>query len=214
MARNIDDEQYDYLFKIVLIGESGVGKSNMLSRFTKNEFNLESKATIGVEFATKCITFNKKVIKSQIWDTAGQERFRAITSSYYKGAMGALLVFDISKKQTFDNLDRWLNEVRAFTKPEVCIILVGNKADLAYMREVSQEDAVKYAAQQKIPYFETSALASTNVETVFEELLVGIARSNDPTFDTVSETPKSIDTHNSVKLNSQKKKKLSCCNQN
>ena len=209
MARNIDDEQYDYLFKIVLIGESGVGKSNMLSRFTKNEFNLESKATIGVEFATKCITFNKKVIKSQIWDTAGQERFRAITSSYYKGAMGALLVFDISKKQSFDNLDRWLNEVRAFTKPEVCIILVGNKADLSYMREVPQEEAIKYAAQQKIPYFETSALASTNVEKVFEELLVGIARSTDPYFDSIAEAPK-IDTGNTVKLNTTKKKG-NCC---
>ena len=212
MAGIIDEEQYDYLFKIVLIGESGVGKSNMLSRFTKNEFNLESKATIGVEFATKCITFNNKVIKAQIWDTAGQERFRAITSSYYKGAMGALLVFDISKKQTFDNLDRWLNEVRAFTKPEVCIILVGNKSDLAYMREVPQEEAIKYAAQQKISYFETSALAATNVEKVFEELLVGIARSTDPYFDSVTETPK-VDTTKTVKLGNEKKKKVNCCNQ-
>lgn len=212
MAGIIDEEQYDYLFKIVLIGESGVGKSNMLSRFTKNEFNLESKATIGVEFATKCITFNNKVIKAQIWDTAGQERFRAITSSYYKGAMGALLVFDISKKQTFDNLDRWLNEIRAFTKPEVCIILVGNKADLAYMREVMQDEAAKYAAQQKILYFETSALAATNVEKVFEELLVGIARANDPYFETVTETPK-IDSGKSVKLGADKKKKGNCCNQ-
>lgn len=213
MAGIIDEEQYDYLFKIVLIGESGVGKSNMLSRFTKNEFNLESKATIGVEFATKCITSNNKVIKAQIWDTAGQERFRAITSSYYKGAMGALLVFDISKKQTFENLDRWLNEVRAFTKPEVCIILVGNKSDLAYMREVPTDEALKYAVQQKIPYFETSALAATNVEKVFEELLVGIARVNDPYFDQVSETQK-VDTTKTVKLNAEKKKKLNCCNQN
>ena len=211
MAGIIDEEQYDYLFKIVLIGESGVGKSNMLSRFTKNEFNLESKATIGVEFATKCINSNSKVIKAQIWDTAGQERFRAITSSYYKGAMGALLVFDISKKQTFDNLDRWLNEIRAFTKPEVCIILVGNKSDLAYMREVPLDDAVKYAAQQKIPYFEASALAATNVDKVFEELLVGIARVNDPMFDSVTETPK-VDTSKSVKLGADKKKKMTCCN--
>ena len=211
MAGIIDEEQYDYLFKIVLIGESGVGKSNMLSRFTKNEFNLESKATIGVEFATKCISSKNKVIKAQIWDTAGQERFRAITSSYYKGAMGALLVFDISKKQTFDNLDRWLNEIRAFTKPEVCIILVGNKSDLAYMREVPQEDAIKYATQQKISYFETSALAATNVEKVFEELLVGIARVNDPMFDSVTEAPK-VDTAKSVKLGADKKKKVTCCN--
>ena len=127
--------------------------------------------------------------------------------------MGALLVFDISKKMTFDNLDRWLNEVRAFTKPEVCIILVGNKSDLADMREVLKEDAIKYAAQQKILYFETSALASTNVEKVFEELLVGIARSTDVYFDTVTEQPK-IDTAKTVKLNAEKKKKISCCNSN
>ena len=127
--------------------------------------------------------------------------------------MGALLVFDISKRQTFDNLDRWLNEVRAFTKPEVCIILVGNKSDLAYKREVPQDEAVKYASQQKIPYFETSALAATNVEKVFEELLVGIARSSDPYFDVITEQPK-FDTTNTVKLGSQKKKKIACCNQN
>jgi Ras-related protein Rab-11A len=120
--------------------------------------------------------------------------------------MGALLVFDISKKQTFDNLDRWLNEIRAFTKPEVCIILVGNKADLAYMREVMQDEAAKYAAQQKILYFETSALAATNVEKV------GIARVNDPYFETVTEAPK-VDTGKSVKLGSDKKKKANCCNQ-
>ena len=213
MAGVIDEEQYDYLFKIVLIGDSGVGKSNMLSRFTKNEFNIESKATIGVEFATKCITFNNKVIKAQIWDTAGQERFRAITSSYYKGAMGALLVYDISKKNTFDNLDRWLNEVRAFTKPEVCIVLVGNKSDLTDLREVQQEESIKYSAEQKITFFETSALTSTNIEKLFQELLISIARTTDPYFDTVSEHT-NADTKNTVKLDLTKKKKTNCCNQN
>ncbi|CAJ1353595.1 unnamed protein product [Effrenium voratum] len=107
MAR---DDDYDYLFKVVLIGDSGVGKSNLLSRFTRDEFNLESKSTIGVEFATKSITTNGKVIKAQIWDTAGQERYRAITSAYYRGAVGALLVYDISKRVTFENLERWLQD--------------------------------------------------------------------------------------------------------
>ena len=91
------DDEYDYLFKVVLIGDSGVGKSNLLSRFTRNEFNLESKSTIGVEFATRSITVEGKTIKAQIWDTAGQERYRAITSAYYRGAVGALLVYDIAK---------------------------------------------------------------------------------------------------------------------
>jgi Ras-related protein Rab-11A len=114
MAQNTTrmDEDYDYLFKVVLIGDSGVGKSNLLSRFTKNEFNLESKATIGVEFATKTvITDNDQKVKAQIWDTAGQERYRAITSTYYRGAVGALLIFDITKMKTFESLERWLQEL-------------------------------------------------------------------------------------------------------
>jgi len=107
-----DHDEYDYLFKVVLIGDSGVGKSNLLSRFTRNEFNLESKSTIGVEFATKSIKTDGKTIKAQIWDTAGQERYRAITSAYYRGAVGALLVYDISKRVTYDNVVRWLKERR------------------------------------------------------------------------------------------------------
>jgi len=205
----MEEEEYDYLFKIVLVGESGVGKSNLLSRFTKNEFNLEQKATIGVEFAPKCIEHEGKVIKAQIWDTAGQERFRAITSSYYKGAMGALLVFDISKRASFSNLDRWLNEVRAFTQPEISIILVGNKCDLDYMREVPQEEAIKYAKDKNIPFFETSALDCTNVEKVFRELLVSIARSVDSTFD--SRTEKVNLSNKTVKLTPDRKAKKKCC---
>lgn len=109
MASARENEEYDYLFKIVLIGDSGVGKSNLLSRFTKNEFNLESKATIGVEFAAKSISLdNGQLVKAQIWDTAGQERYRAITNTYYRGAVGALLVYDITKSKTFESVERWL----------------------------------------------------------------------------------------------------------
>ena len=100
------DDDYDYLFKVVIIGDSGVGKSNLLSRFTRNEFHLDSKSTIGVEFATRSIQHDGKIIKAQIWDTAGQERYRAITSAYYRGAVGALLVYDISKRLTFENVER------------------------------------------------------------------------------------------------------------
>ncbi|KAK8601630.1 hypothetical protein V6N12_051459 [Hibiscus sabdariffa] len=105
MAHRVDHE-YDYLFKIVLIGDSGVGKSNILSRFTRNEFCLESKSTIGVEFATRTLQVEGKTVKAQIWDTAGQERYRAITSAYYRGAVGALIVYDITKRQSFDNVQR------------------------------------------------------------------------------------------------------------
>uniref|UniRef100_A0A8C2P4H0 Ras-related protein Rab-25 n=1 Tax=Capra hircus TaxID=9925 RepID=A0A8C2P4H0_CAPHI len=123
------DDEYDYLFKVVLIGDSGVGKSNLLSRFTRNEFNLESKSTIGVEFATRSIQVDGKTIKAQIWDTAGQERYRAITSAYYRGAVGALLVYDIAKHLTYENVERWLKELRDHADSNIVIMLVGNKSD-------------------------------------------------------------------------------------
>ncbi|VFQ97117.1 unnamed protein product [Cuscuta campestris] len=130
------DEDYDYLFKVVLIGDSGVGKSNLLSRFTKNEFSSESKSTIGVEFATRTIQVDDKVIKAQIWDTAGQERYRAITSAYYRGAVGALLVYDITRKVTFENVQRWLKELRDHTDQNIVVMLAGNKSDLRHLRAV------------------------------------------------------------------------------
>jgi len=165
------DDDYDYLFKVVLIGDSGVGKSNLLSRFTRDEFNLESKSTIGVEFATKSITTNGKVIKAQIWDTAGQERYRAITSAYYRGAVGALLVYDISKRVTFENLERWLQELRDHADANIVIMLVGNKGDLRHLRAVGQDEAMAFAEKHGLACIETSALESTNVETAFMRLL-------------------------------------------
>ena len=113
-----------YVFLVVLIGDSGVGKSNLLSRFTRNEFNLESKSTIGVEFATRSIQVDGKTIKAQIWDTAGQERYRAITSAYYRGAVGALLVYDIAKHLTYENVERWLRELRDHADANIVIMLV------------------------------------------------------------------------------------------
>jgi GTPase SAR1 family protein len=107
-----DDQSEDYLFKVVLIGDSAVGKSNLLSRYARNEFNNNSKATIGVEFQTQSMEIEGKEVKAQIWDTAGQERFRAVTSAYYRGAVGALIVYDISRRGTFENVGRWLEELK------------------------------------------------------------------------------------------------------
>jgi len=168
------DEEYDYLFKIVLIGDSGVGKSNLLSRFTKNEFNLESKTTIGVEFATKSIISDNKVIKAQIWDTAGQERYRAITNAYYRGAVGALLVYDITKPSTFDNVEKWLKELREHAEPHIVVMLVGNKSDLKNLRAVKQEDASAFAEKHRLAFMETSALESSNVELAFQTIITEI----------------------------------------
>ncbi|KAJ8505970.1 hypothetical protein OPV22_006856 [Ensete ventricosum] len=173
MAYRADDE-YDYLFKVVLIGDSGVGKSNLLSRFTRDEFSLESKSTIGVEFATRSIRVEDKVIKAQIWDTAGQERYRAITSAYYRGAVGALVVYDITRHVTFENIERWLKELRDRTDTNIVIMLVGNKADLHHLRSVSIDDAKDFSEKENTYFMETSALESTNVEDAFTEVLTQI----------------------------------------
>lgn len=170
------DEEYDYLFKIVLIGDSGVGKSNLLSRFTRNEFNLESKSTIGVEFATKSIQAEGKTIKAQIWDTAGQERYRAITSAYYRGAVGALLVYDISKHSTFENVERWLKELRDHAEANIVVMLVGNKSDLRHLRAVETDEAMAFAEQHNLAFIETSALDASGVDTAFQRILTEIYR--------------------------------------
>ncbi|KAL3231420.1 GTP-binding protein YPT31/YPT8 [Nakaseomyces bracarensis] len=165
---------YDYLFKIVLIGDSGVGKSNLLSRFTTNEFNIDSKSTIGVEFATRTVDVDGKKIKAQIWDTAGQERYRAITSAYYRGAVGALIVYDISKSSSYENCHHWLSELRENADDNVAVGLIGNKSDLAHLRAVPTEEARQFAAENQLLFTETSALNSENVDLAFKELITAI----------------------------------------
>ncbi|KAG7469574.1 hypothetical protein MATL_G00130290 [Megalops atlanticus] len=139
------DEAYNFVFKVVLIGESGVGKSNLLSRFTKNEFNHDSRTTIGVEFSTRTVQLGTVTVKAQIWDTAGLERYRAITSAYYRGAVGALLVYDIAKHLTYESVERWLKELYDHADPHIVVMLVGNKSDLASLRSVPTEEAKDFA---------------------------------------------------------------------
>ncbi|EKM83146.1 hypothetical protein AGABI1DRAFT_82815 [Agaricus bisporus var. burnettii JB137-S8] len=171
-----EGSNYDYLFKVVLIGDSGVGKSNLLSRFTRNEFNLESKSTIGVEFATRSINVDGKTVKAQIWDTAGQERYRAITSAYYRGAVGALLVYDIAKHATYVNVTRWLKELRDHADTNIVIMLVGNKSDLKHLRAVPTDEAKTFASENGLSFIETSALDASNVESAFQTILTDIYR--------------------------------------
>nr|CAB3458715.1 unnamed protein product [Digitaria exilis] len=172
MAHGGDEEQsQDYLFKIVLIGDSSVGKSNLLARFARNEFYPNSKSTIGVEFQTQKLVIDGKEIKAQIWDTAGQERFRAVTSAYYRGAVGALLVYDISRRQTFDSVSRWLNELHTHSDMNVVTILVGNKTDLKHAREVSTAEGQALAEAQGLFFMETSALDSSNVAAAFQTVV-------------------------------------------
>ncbi|EPS64921.1 hypothetical protein M569_09858, partial [Genlisea aurea] len=211
------EDDYDYLFKLVLIGDSGVGKSNLLSRFTRNEFSLDSKATIGVEFATRTIRVDDKVIKAQIWDTAGQERYRAITSAYYRGAVGALLVYDVTRHVTFENLERWLKELRDHTDQNIVIMLVGNKADLRHLRAVSTEEGTAFAEKEKVYFMETSALESVNVEKSFTEVLTQIHQvvsrkaleiGNDP-----SALPKGQTINVGSKDDASSVRKISCCSE-
>ncbi|CAN6288335.1 unnamed protein product, partial [Urochloa humidicola] len=167
-------DKVDYVFKVVLIGDSAVGKSQILARFARNEFSLDSKATIGVEFQTRTLVIEHKSVKAQIWDTAGQERYRAVTSAYYRGALGALLVYDITKRQSFDHIPRWLEELRGHADKNIVIMLVGNKSDLEEERAVSTEDAKEFAEKENLFFLETSALQATNVENAFQTVLTEI----------------------------------------
>lgn len=168
------EDQYDFIWKVVLVGDSGVGKTNLLSRFTRNKFNAESKTTIGVEFATRNVQIRGKTVRAQIWDTAGQERYRAITSVYYRGAVGALVLYDITKPATFENLDKWISELKEHADPCVCIMIVGNKTDLRSQRVVSTEEGRLLAEKYRYSFIETSALDASNVGEAFNNLLVDI----------------------------------------
>ena len=162
------------LFKVVIIGDSGVGKSNLMTRYTNNDFSNESQPTIGVEFMTKNVEVGNREAKVQIWDTAGQERFRAISRSIYHGAKGAFLVYDITRPETFDNMQQWLQELKAHVHATCQIYLIGNKCDLEHLRVVKKESAERFARDNGISFLETSALESTNVDKAFKFLVQSI----------------------------------------
>jgi len=177
---------YAYLFKYIIIGDSSVGKSCLLLQFADKRFKADHDTTIGVEFGSKNIQIKDKTIKMQIWDTAGQESFRSITRSYYRGSIGALLVYDVTRRETFEGLTKWLEETRNYANDKTLIILIGNKTDLADKREVSTEEGEKFAKQNGIFFMETSAKTAFNVETAFhktaEEILERIQKGEiDPT---------------------------------
>jgi len=173
-----DHEEGDFLFKIVVIGDSDVGKSNLISRYTTNTFREENKATIGVEFGHKTIKIEDKIIKGQIWDTAGQDRFKALTRGYYRGAAGCLLVYSITDRVSFQNAERWLDELVQHADPGILVLLVGNKVDLGDQRQVSTQDAKEFAQKNRLSFIETSAKDKTNVEEAFERIIQEIYRQH------------------------------------
>ena len=166
-----NNDNYDLILKLVLIGDSGVGKTNILSRYNNNEFSLATQPTVGVEFGNKIIKKENKSIKLQLWDTAGQERYKAITNAFYKGSKGAFVVYDITRKSSFLNIDNWIGELKTNGSDDILIILVGNKTDLEDKREVSTDDGEKKAKQYGIAFCETSALQGKNIEHAFNILI-------------------------------------------
>jgi len=166
----LSDENYDFLFKILLIGDSGVGKSCLLLRYTDNLFNDNFVSTIGVDFKIKTIKLDGKITKLQIWDTAGQERFKTITSSYYRDSDGILMVYDITDPLTFKNIQMWLCEIRKYMSEVPQFLLVGNKADEAFKRSVQREEGEALSHQLDCPFFEASAKDCTNVDEIFTAL--------------------------------------------
>ena len=166
-----DNDKELYKVKLIIVGDSGVGKTNLINRFANDTFQMNSKATIGVEFIYKTLKVNKELLKVEIWDTAGQERYKAITSAYYKGAKGAIIVYDITSEESFNNIETWIHEVKAKALNNLQIMIIGNKTDLYKYRKVSLEKGIEKAKTLNMHFFEASALDKTNVNEAFKYLI-------------------------------------------
>jgi len=186
----VTKKDYDLLFKLLLIGDSGVGKSCLLLRFADDAWSDTYISTIGVDFKIRTLDIDGKVVKLQIWDTAGQERFRTITSSYYRGSNGIVVVYDITDMTSFNNVKQWMTEIRTYAREDVSRFIVGNKSDLAAQRAVPTDTGMSFAQSQGVPFLETSAKNSENVNRLFTDMTKEImARQPNP----VASTTNSVD---------------------
>ena len=170
-------DEYDYLFKVLLIGDSSVGKTSVLLRYVEDKFNAEFQTTIGVDFKVSTFNMNGKSIKLQLWDTAGQDRFKNIVASYYRGAHGILLMYDITNQTSYQNVQRWYDEAQNYLQKSVPKLLIGNKADIASQRSVRMEEAKNLSDRLGIDYIATSAKNNINVKNAFETLTRSILNS-------------------------------------
>ena len=173
-----EETNYELLYKIIIIGDAAVGKSNILSRYVKNEFSENLKSTVGVELGIKFIKVKGVNTKIQIWDTAGQERYRAITSSYYKGSHGCFIVYDITNESSFENVEKWYEHVQREAGKDISIILVGNKCDLENERKISKEQGQDKARNLNCAFFETSARNGVNISEIFDDLANNMGNAN------------------------------------
>jgi small GTP-binding protein len=170
---------YDYSFKILLIGESGVGKTCLLLRFTDDTFTQNHQTTVGVDFKQKILLVDKKIIKIQVWDTAGQERFRTLTKGYYKMANGIILTYDVTNRDSFESIKNWLKQVEQLAEKNVCRVIVGNKCDVEDKRSVTFDEGQNFAKEYNIPFFETSAKNNIRVSETFAFLTQKIIESSE-----------------------------------
>jgi Ras-related protein Rab-11A len=202
----------NFKFKLIIVGDSGVGKTNLINRFAANQFNINSKSTIGVEFVYKTLKINNDIIKVEIWDTAGQERYKAITSAYYKGAKGAIIVYDITSEESFNNIEMWIQEVKAKALNNLQIMIIGNKSDLSKYRKVSLDKGVEKAKILDVHFFEASALDQTNVNEAFKCLIKEMyydsknkyrTNNNDSDGNNICE--------NGIELKTENEKEKKCC---
>ena len=165
-----------YSFKFIIIGSSGVGKTAILKRLVEDTFSTDSQSTIGVEFDSTMIDVDGQQVKLQIWDTAGQERFRSIAKAYFRNAVGVILVFDITERKTFDDVNMWLNDVHSLCDPTAVVLLIGNKSDLSTNRVVTLAEAEQFAQHHQLNYLETSAMDGSNVREAFVKVATQIYR--------------------------------------
>ena len=179
-------ESSEMIFKLIIIGDSTTGKTNILSRYLNNKFDRDSKATIGMELGNKSFQIKNDTVNCQIWDTAGQERYRSMTKAYYQGALGAFIVYDITKRKTFENVENWMNDLRKCSDKKVTIILLGNKNDLEDEREVKTEEGEMLAKNHDMAFMETSALNGTNVDKAFKSLVEEVYNKCHKEFESVT----------------------------
>ena len=207
---NSNEVKEDYKLKVVIVGDSGVGKTNLIKRFVSNTFTPNSKATVGVEFISKSYRINNQVFKIEMWDTAGQERYKSITAAYYKGAKGALIVYDTTVKTSFENIDRWMAEIKDKSSKDMKLMIVGNKTDLKDERQVKTEEALVKAKDLEAPIMETSALDGSNVKEAFYDLLKEMYKEIRKKLDIVESQAES--GKDAVQLDTtEEKKKKGCC---
>ena len=201
----------EMIFKIIIIGDSTTGKTNILNKYLNNKFDKDFKATIGVELGNKTLKIKNDTVNCQIWDTAGQERYRSMTKAYYKGALGALIVYDITKKFTFENIENWIVELKNSADKKVSIILIGNKNDLENERVVKKEEAENKAKEYGIAFLETSALNGDNIELAFKTLIEEVYNKCHRDFESIADVEIMKGKAINLEEKQEDNKKSKCC---